>query len=170
MGRRRTANNIHAKKDLLCIWWDMKGVLFYELLQSSETVSTEQYGRQLIDLLDVMEQKGPFTGQRSRKVILLHDNARPHVALSTQQIICNLGGDFLPHATYSPDLAPSDYHLFRSMQNCLGGQPFRDEAEVRKRIDNFIASKLMSFFYEGIRKLPERWQKVIESEGKYFDD
>uniref|UniRef100_A0A1I7WJ15 Methyltransferase n=1 Tax=Heterorhabditis bacteriophora TaxID=37862 RepID=A0A1I7WJ15_HETBA len=28
----------------------------------------------------------------------------------------------------------------------------------------------MSFLREGIRKLPERWQKVIESEGKYFDD
>uniref|UniRef100_A0A1I7WA64 Crp/Fnr family transcriptional regulator n=1 Tax=Heterorhabditis bacteriophora TaxID=37862 RepID=A0A1I7WA64_HETBA len=30
--------------------------------------------------------------------------------------------------------------------------------------------ELMSFFNERIRKLPERWQKVIESEGKYFDD
>uniref|UniRef100_A0A1I7X3A5 SAM-dependent methyltransferase n=1 Tax=Heterorhabditis bacteriophora TaxID=37862 RepID=A0A1I7X3A5_HETBA len=28
----------------------------------------------------------------------------------------------------------------------------------------------MSFFREGIRNSPERWQKVIESEGKYFDD
>uniref|UniRef100_A0A1I7XUL1 Mariner Mos1 transposase n=1 Tax=Heterorhabditis bacteriophora TaxID=37862 RepID=A0A1I7XUL1_HETBA len=82
MGRPRTANNIHAKRVLLCIWWDMKGVLFYDFLQVVETVSTEQYGRQLIDLLDVMEQKGPFTGQGSRDIILLHDNTRPHVALS----------------------------------------------------------------------------------------
>uniref|UniRef100_A0A1I7X0E5 DUF3563 domain-containing protein n=1 Tax=Heterorhabditis bacteriophora TaxID=37862 RepID=A0A1I7X0E5_HETBA len=28
----------------------------------------------------------------------------------------------------------------------------------------------MSFFHERIRKLPERCQKVIEREGKYFDD
>ncbi|XP_014790550.1 histone-lysine N-methyltransferase SETMAR-like [Octopus bimaculoides] len=54
-------------------------------------------------------------------VIFHHDNARPHTARLTKTLLEELGWEILPHPPYSPDLAPSDYHLFRGLQNHLDG-------------------------------------------------
>jgi len=36
----------------------------------------------------------------------------------------NMGWEVLPHAPYSPDLAPSDYHFFGFMKNQMRGQHY----------------------------------------------
>jgi len=35
--------NIHAKKVMLCIWWDCKGIMYYELLSQNQTINSEKY-------------------------------------------------------------------------------------------------------------------------------
>jgi len=103
-------------------------------------------------------------------VILLHENARPHVAKTTQDHILALSWELLPHAAYSSGMALSDYYLFRSLQHHLADTDFVRFAEIRKCIDDFIALKPVSFYRQGIRKLPERWQKVVDANGEYFVD
>jgi len=60
---------------------------------------------------------------------VLHDNARPHTARLTLETVEQLGLEVLLHPPYSPDLAPSDYHLFGPMKKMLGGQKFASDTE-----------------------------------------
>lgn len=51
--------SIHAKKVVLCIWWDRKGILYYELLNSGKTVTSVHDRQQLINLSDGLKRKRP---------------------------------------------------------------------------------------------------------------
>ncbi|KAG5324942.1 MOS1T transposase, partial [Pseudoatta argentina] len=94
--------------------------------------------------------------------------ARPHVAKPVKTYLETLKWEVVPHPLYSPDIAPSDFHLFRSMAHGLADRPFHSYEEAQKWIDSWIASKDMSFFRRGIHVLPERWEKVVSSDGQYF--
>jgi transposase len=57
-------------------------------------------------------------------VVLLHDNARPHTAARTRALLEHFDWELFDHTPYSPDLAPSDYHLFTYLNNWLTSQRF----------------------------------------------
>ena len=56
--------------------------------------------------------KGKRSGKFTKVVLFLHDNAPAHQALATRKKLAYLGFQCIDHPPYSPDLAPSDYHLF----------------------------------------------------------
>lgn len=161
--------SIHGCKLLLCIWWDQMGVVYYELLRPNETITGDFYKLQLMRVSEELKKKRPQYADRHDKVILLHDNARPHVAKVVKEYLQTLKWDILPHPPYSPDLAPSDYHLFRSMAHDLAEKHFNSYDECKKWIDLWINTKDQSFFQQGIRLLPERWEKVVANDGQYFE-
>lgn len=161
--------NIHGSKTMLCVWWDQRGIICYELLEQGETMTGERYRTQLIHLKRELIEKRPESEKRHDKVLLLHDNARPHVHSSVKNYLNSINWEVLPHPPYSPDIAPTDFHLFRSMQSALSGERFMSRGDIEKWLDNWFASKDPEFFAHGIRLLPERWSKVIMSNGFYFE-
>ena len=93
----------------------------------------------------------------SKKVLLHHDNARPHTAAATVETVQQLGFELLQHPPYSPDLAPSDYHRFAS------------DEEVKKAVHTWLREQPKSFFSAGIQKLVERYNKCIVLQGDYVE-
>ena len=119
--RREGASNRKTwidEKEGDVVWWDWKGIVHYELLSSNQTINSELYCEQLQRLQQAIER--PELINR-RGVVFHHDNAQLHTSLMTRQKLRELGWEILMHLPYSPDIAPSDYHLFRSMQNSLNG-------------------------------------------------
>ena len=76
----------------------------------------------LVQLRDILKEKrhGNFT----TGVLFLHDNAPSHRALATQKKLTYLGFQCLDHPPYSPNLAPSDYHLFPGLKKTIERWPF----------------------------------------------
>ncbi|XP_017062383.1 histone-lysine N-methyltransferase SETMAR-like [Drosophila ficusphila] len=111
------------RKVLLCVWWDWQGIIHYELLPYGQTLNSDLYCQQLDRLKTALMQKRPSLINRGR-IAFHQDNARPHTSLVTRQKLRELGWEVLVHPPYSPDLAPSDYHLFLSMANALGSLKF----------------------------------------------
>jgi histone-lysine N-methyltransferase SETMAR len=74
---------------------------------------------------------------------------------TTQKLKWNV----LPHPQCSPDLAPSDYHLFSPLKEHLAGKSFRNNEEVIQVVREWLHWQPKVFFLSGIRKLPDRWCK-----------
>lgn len=151
----------HQKKIMLCVWWGINGIIHWELMPANTTVTADVYCNQLDRVAEKLDRK-------QKKVFFLHDNARPHVALKTHQKLLELGWTVLPHPAYSPDLAPTDYHLFRSLSHYLANKQFNNESHLKQELDAFFNHKSLDFYRNGILSLPERWRQVIHNNGGYI--
>ncbi|UYV77494.1 hypothetical protein LAZ67_15001263 [Cordylochernes scorpioides] len=144
--KRKPRPNRLGKKTMLCVWWDQTGVVYFKLLKPGETVNTSRYEQQMHSLREGLNEKRP--------------------ELLVKNTIKDLGWELLPHPPYSPDLAPSDYHLFTSLGHALKNQEFSNSDILRKWLVDWFDSKGIEFFRQGIRKLPERWS---ESRRRVFE-
>lgn len=163
-GKPDVKGEIHERKVLLSVWWDVRGVIWYELLPPNTTVTADYYCLQLDRLNSALIAARP----QLRKIYMLHDNARPHTAKVTRQKLLSFGWQVLPHPPYSPDIAPTDYHLFRSLQHHLEDKEYDDQQQLDTDIRTFFASKPGAFYRDGIHQLPTRWRHIVDTDGAYY--
>ncbi|GFW97093.1 mariner Mos1 transposase [Trichonephila clavipes] len=157
-----------SRKVLLCIWWDWKGIIYYELLLHGQTLNSDLYCQQLDRLKLVTDQKRPELANR-RGVVFYLDNARSNTSVLTRQKLWELDWKVLMHPPYSPDLAPNDYHLFLALRNFQSDKKLGSRENCENRLLEFFANKGQDFYERGNMKIPLKWQQIIQQNGTYLN-
>jgi histone-lysine N-methyltransferase SETMAR len=129
---------------MLTLFWDKRGVILVHCIPRGNPVTSTTYADLLKNHLRPAiksKRRGPLsTGD-----LLQHDNARSHTARSTVAKIQDLSFECLPHPPYSPDLAPSDFHVFGPLKETTGCKSFRSDEEVQQAVHEWLRSQPKEF-------------------------
>jgi len=72
------------------------------------------------------------------------------------QKIAETGWEVFTHPPYSPDLAQSDFHLFRPLKESLAGIKFENDHVMKQHVLKFLHSTDKDFYAAGFTRLVER--------------
>lgn len=156
-----------AGKVMASVFWDAEGILFIDYLPKGKTITGAYY----TDLIPKVRQaiKEKRRGKLSAGVLFHHDNAPAHRSQMALTAVRQAGFEIFDHPPYSPDLAPSDFHLFPKLKEHIRGTKFDDNNAVMGAVEEFFEAQEKSFFYDGLKKLEKRYNKCIEQEGNYVE-
>ena len=70
---------------MVTVFWDMHGVLLLHFIPPNETVNSAGYQANLKKIKRAVQRKRPQMSDK--RVLLLHDNARPHSAHATVNLL-----------------------------------------------------------------------------------
>uniref|UniRef100_A0A0N5CBX8 Histone-lysine N-methyltransferase SETMAR n=1 Tax=Strongyloides papillosus TaxID=174720 RepID=A0A0N5CBX8_STREA len=119
-------------------------------MEPGETINSEFYCQVLEEMYQKLSKKVPALINR-KGPILLHDNAKPHVSKKTFQKLSQLGYETLPHPAYSSDLAPTDFHFFKHLDNFLTDKIFGSDEDLKTAFEAFIESRTPDFYARGLK-------------------
>ena len=104
---------------MVTVFWDSVGVILVDFTSKGAKINSDV----CIDTLKKLKAKirRVQPALEMSKVLLQHDNARPHTSLKTCEVISSFGWTTISHPSYLPDLALSDFHLFGPFKESLWG-------------------------------------------------
>jgi histone-lysine N-methyltransferase SETMAR len=130
-----------AGKVMLTLFWDHRGPLVEHYMSKETTVTSATY----CDLIRNHFKpaiRSKLRGLLCTGVSLQHYNARPHTAATIE----DMRFECLPHPSYSPDLAPSNYHIFGPLKEAHCRKTFRSDEGVQEAVHEWLRTRPKDFF------------------------
>jgi histone-lysine N-methyltransferase SETMAR len=161
--RKLRAGTSHRKCLMLSIFWDARGVILVDFAEKNTRLNSAYYS----DL--VHKCRHARRKERGIPMWFLQDNAPIHKSAESMRVLEESGFDLLNHPPYSPDLAPSDFYLFRHMKKHLRGKQFANAEVLREDVESFLHGQFPNFFKSAFSELIQRWQKCVSVNGSYIE-
>lgn len=155
-------------KVMLVTFFDCSGLIHYEFIPPGQNVNQYLYKEILQRLFEKMRKKR-VSIWRTRNFRLLHDNARPHTALSIVEFLAKKGVVVMPHPPYSPDLSPCDFFLFGELKRAMKGFRMSSVDEIKLRTRDCLKSVKALAYESCFESIVKRWRKCVLSSGDYFE-
>ena len=139
-----------AGKVMVTVFWNNVGVILVDFMSKGAPI-TDVYIDTLKKLKARIRRVRPSL--EMSKVLLQHDNARPHTSLKTSEVISSFGWTTISHPPYLPDLAPSDFHLFGPLEESLRARHFSSDEKVKIAVRKWLKTQPVEFYNEGLYSL-----------------
>jgi len=97
--RKKFKQMFKTRKIMCTVFWDRQGVLLVEFLPQGTTINSAVYCKTLKKLRLAIQNKR--RGMPSATILLLHDNARPHSAAQTQDLITTFKWEQMGHPPHT---------------------------------------------------------------------
>ncbi|XP_035227713.1 histone-lysine N-methyltransferase SETMAR-like [Stegodyphus dumicola] len=157
---------ITARKVMLSFFFDSRGPLLIEFLHQGSTINSAQYCSTLMKLRQAIKKR---LGLLTQEVILLHNNARPHISNTGNPEDLKhipLGSFVAP--PYSLDMSPCDFHVFGPFKRALQGKRFHSDDGVKEAMQDVLRNHPQSFYSKGIELLLQRWDLCFNDHRDFF--
>ncbi|GFS33444.1 hypothetical protein TNIN_327591 [Trichonephila inaurata madagascariensis] len=115
-----------------------------EFAKPGDTINSSRYLAILDRLRVAIKSKRPC--RLTNGVILLHDNARPHVADVVETQLAKFKWETLQHPPYRSDLSPCDFHIFGKMKKHLKGTRFVSNDAVKDSVKDYLNQQPTEYY------------------------
>jgi len=148
--------------------WQSSEQLLIDYLPKGHTINAEYYSSLLVQLKDILKEKrrgkvssggGGSCSCTTMPRLTAHLQPRRNWSTWTSN----------DHQPYSPDLAPSDYHLFPGLKKQLKGDNFSSDA-VNAAAETWLDGQSSDFFFlSSLQNLEQRAKKCIKLRWEYVE-
>lgn len=155
------------KKILVTVFWDYHGVLYVHFFSQENILYIGHYRILFRQLKQAIHERRPKL--QDREVIFLYDSIKTHINNRMQELLQQHKWKFIQHPPHSPDLSPSDFHLFGPMKKQLAGKRYNTDNQVKETISSWLNNLGGNFFRAGFNALVYRWNECLDKFGEYVE-